>query len=72
MRFLFVTGGALLAAIALGAPLWHLWVAAGSANANFFWATNLVLALAQVFNVLDYLRAAAYAKHLEHIELKQA
>ena len=32
--------------------LWYLWIHAGSANANFFFAMTLTYALAQVINTI--------------------
>ncbi|XP_070575617.1 phosphatidylinositol glycan anchor biosynthesis class U protein-like [Ptychodera flava] len=37
--------------------VWHLWIYAGSANANFFFAMTLVYTTAQVFLVTDLLYA---------------
>lgn len=48
MRYTFMVGNLLVYAIVLAPVLWHLWVDLGSGNANFYWATCLVLAAAQV------------------------
>jgi phosphatidylinositol glycan class U len=43
--------------IALAPVLWHLWIFAGSANANFYFAVTLVISAAQVLLVTDVLFA---------------
>ena len=40
-----------LATTALGPILYHLWIYNGSANANYFFAINLVFGTAQIFLV---------------------
>lgn len=40
--------------VAVLAPIfWHLWIVAGSGNANFFYALNLVHAMAQIHLIVD-------------------
>lgn len=47
--------------------LWHLWIYTGSANANFFFATTLAFATAQIFLLTDVLFAQAkYDYHLKN------
>jgi GPI-anchor transamidase subunit U len=47
--------------------LWYLWIYTGSANANFFFATTLAFATAQIFLLTDVLFAQAkYDYHLKH------
>lgn len=57
MRNSFTSVVALVAAVALGPVFWHLWLFAGSANANFYFASSLILTSAQVFIVFDVLFA---------------
>ena len=45
MRYTFFAIAALLYAILLGPAFYHLWIYAGSGNANFFYAITLVWSL---------------------------
>ena len=52
--------GTLLVSVILAAPLvWHLWIQDGSANANFFFAEAVLVAVVQTFLVTDVLFAHA-------------
>lgn len=42
MRYTFIATSVLLYAILLGPAFYHLWIYAGSGNANFFYAITLV------------------------------
>ena len=53
MRYTFVAGAAILYATFLGPAFWHLWIYAGSGNANFFYAITLVWSLGQSLLVSD-------------------
>ncbi len=54
---LFIVGCMFVATTALGPILYHLWIYNGSANANYFFAINLVFGTAQIFLVTDILFA---------------
>jgi len=43
--------------IVMAPVLWHLWIYAGSANANFYFAITLVISTAQVLFITDLLFA---------------
>ncbi|KAH7001531.1 GPI transamidase subunit PIG-U [Ilyonectria destructans] len=53
MRYSFVTTSTLLYATFLGPAFYHLWIYAGSGNANFFYAITLVWSLGQSLLVSD-------------------
>jgi len=53
MRYPFVATAAMLYATFLGPAFYHLWIYAGSGNANFFYAITLVWSLAQSLIVSD-------------------
>ncbi|KAI5467396.1 GPI transamidase subunit PIG-U [Mariannaea sp. PMI_226] len=53
MRYSFVTTSTLLYASFLGPAFYHLWIYAGSGNANFFYAITLVWSLGQSLLVTD-------------------
>ena len=57
MRNNFVITIMFVVCIVIGPILWHLWLFAGSANANFYFAITLVLCTAQVFLITDLLFA---------------
>lgn len=48
LRNIFLVTCTLLACSALFPVLWHLWIYAGSANSNFFYAVTLLFTVAQV------------------------
>ncbi|XP_030831860.1 phosphatidylinositol glycan anchor biosynthesis class U protein [Strongylocentrotus purpuratus] len=62
-----VVGVMMLLASLLAPVLWHLWIYAGSANANFFFAFTLIYNTAQIFLVTDlvfgFLRREFALKH---------
>lgn len=53
MRYTFVASATLLYATFLGPAFYHLWIYAGSGNANFFYAITLVWSLGQSLMVSD-------------------
>ena len=60
-------GCALLVTSVLSPIVWYLWIYAGSANANFFLATTLAFATAQILLLTDVVFAQAkYDYHLRH------
>eukprot|EP00899_Mesostigma_viride_P007129 jgi/Mesvir1/16417/Mv18149-RA.2 len=56
LRLTFVTINGYLYALALGPLLYNLWIFQGSGNANFFYATTLVYAMAQSLLLMDAIR----------------
>ncbi|KAI9831102.1 MAG: hypothetical protein M1819_005190 [Sarea resinae] len=57
LRYPFIATSTLLYATLLGPAFYHLWIYAGSGNANFFYAITLVWSLGQVVLVGDLLFA---------------
>lgn len=57
MRYTFVASTVVLLASMLGPSFWHLWIYAGSGNANFFYAITLVWGLGLAVLVSDALYA---------------
>src|SRR6218665_929129 len=57
MRNNFVVSVMFAVCVGLAPVLWHLWVQAGSANANFYFAITLVICSAQIFLITDLLFA---------------
>jgi GPI-anchor transamidase subunit U len=57
MRYIFLAFAMLSYAVLLGPAFLHLWIYAGSGNANFFYAITLVYSLAQIILVADALYA---------------
>ncbi|KKA26563.1 hypothetical protein TD95_004260 [Thielaviopsis punctulata] len=53
MRYSFVTTAAIMYATFMGPVFYHLWIYAGSGNANFFYAITLVWSLGQSLVVSD-------------------
>ncbi|KAK5992700.1 Phosphatidylinositol glycan anchor biosynthesis class U protein [Cladobotryum mycophilum] len=53
MRYTYVASSILLYATFLGPAFYHLWIYAGSGNANFFYAITLVWSLGQSLLVTD-------------------
>jgi GPI-anchor transamidase subunit U len=53
MRYTFVVAAAIMYAAFLGPAFYHLWIYAGSGNANFFYAITLVWSLGQSLLVSD-------------------
>ena len=57
MRYSFLAVATLLYATLLGPAFYHLWIYAGSGNANFFYAITLVWNLALIVLIGDLLHA---------------
>ncbi|ESN92106.1 hypothetical protein HELRODRAFT_187585 [Helobdella robusta] len=66
LRSSFLSLITLIVATILGPVLWHLWMYAGSANANFYFASSLAISAAQVFIIFDLL----FAYQKRKLELK--
>ena len=58
MRYTFFAVSALLYATLLGPAFYHLWINAGSGNANFFYAITLVWSLGLSILLADTVFAA--------------
>ncbi|KOS18399.1 Phosphatidylinositol glycan anchor biosynthesis class U protein [Escovopsis weberi] len=54
MRYTYVASSTMLYATFLGPAFYHLWIYAGSGNANFFYAITLVWSLGQSLLVADF------------------
>ena len=57
-RYTFFAAAAILYATLLGPAFYHLWIYAGSGNANFFYAITLVWSLGLIILVADMIFAA--------------
>lgn len=57
MRNTFIVMNMFLCCTILSPILWHLWIYAGSANANFYFAIALTFSTAQIFLITDLLFA---------------
>lgn len=57
MKNVFVVGCMLLFSSVLAPLFWYLWIYAGSANANFFYAATLAYSTAQIFLLGDVIFA---------------
>jgi GPI-anchor transamidase subunit U len=66
MRYVFLSFSVLSYVTLLGPAFLHLWVYAGSGNANFFYAITLVYNLAQIILVGDALYAMVRVDWEEH------
>ena len=58
MRYTFLAASTMMYASCLGPAFYHLWIYAGSGNANFFYAITLVWSLGQSLLVSDLAFAA--------------
>ncbi|KAI7902863.1 GPI transamidase component-like protein [Cokeromyces recurvatus] len=68
-RYGFLVSNLFLYASVLAPIFWHLWIYAGSGNANFFYAITLVYNLGQVLLLIDLVYAALRREFdLEHPE----
>uniref|UniRef100_A0A8C5FFQ0 Phosphatidylinositol glycan anchor biosynthesis class U protein n=1 Tax=Gadus morhua TaxID=8049 RepID=A0A8C5FFQ0_GADMO len=63
LRNIFLVSCVLLACSALFPVLWHLWIYAGSANSNFYYAITLLFSVAQILLVSDYFYAFLRREH---------
>jgi len=57
MKQTFIIGGMMLATSVLAPIVWQLWIYNNSANANYYFAINLVYGTAQIFLITDLLFA---------------
>jgi len=57
MKQTFIIGGMLIATTVLAPISWQLWIYNNSANANYYFAINLVYSTAQIFLITDLLFA---------------
>lgn len=57
MRTILPSIGVLVSTFVLSPILWHLWIMAGSANSNFYFATTLAFNSAQMFLLTDLVYA---------------
>uniref|UniRef100_A0A3B4DPG6 Phosphatidylinositol glycan anchor biosynthesis, class U n=1 Tax=Pygocentrus nattereri TaxID=42514 RepID=A0A3B4DPG6_PYGNA len=60
---IFLVSCVLLACSALFPVLWHLWIYAGSANSNFYYAITLLFNVGQILLVSDYFYAYLRREH---------
>ena len=67
LRYGFIATAALLYAAFLGPAFWHLWIYAGSGNANFFYAITLVWSLGLSIIVAD----SIYAINRDELEVER-
>ncbi|XP_043098876.1 phosphatidylinositol glycan anchor biosynthesis class U protein [Puntigrus tetrazona] len=63
LRNIFLVSCVLLACSALFPVLWHLWIYAGSANSNFYYAITLLFNFGQILLVSDYFYAYLRREH---------
>lgn len=71
MRYTFFASSALLYATLLGPAFYHLWIYAGSGNANFFYAITLVWSLGLSIVLADSIFAALREEwELENPEMR--
>lgn len=71
MRYTFLASSALLYATLLGPAFYHLWIYAGSGNANFFYAITLVWGLGLSMVLADSIFAALREEwELENPEMR--
>ncbi|KAL7833210.1 hypothetical protein SRHO_G00302280 [Serrasalmus rhombeus] len=63
LRNIFLVSCVLLACSALFPVLWHLWIYAGSANSNFYYAITLLFNVGQILLVSDYFYAYLRREH---------
>ncbi|XP_056404702.1 phosphatidylinositol glycan anchor biosynthesis class U protein isoform X2 [Hyla sarda] len=67
LRNIFIVSCMLVVCSLLFPVLWHLWIYAGSANSNFFYAITLSFNVAQILLVADYFYAFLRREyHLHH------
>ncbi|KAJ8378760.1 hypothetical protein AAFF_G00236800 [Aldrovandia affinis] len=63
LRNIFLVSCVLLACSTLFPVLWHLWIYAGSANSNFYYAITLLFNVGQILLVSDYFYAYLRREH---------
>ncbi|XP_048818953.1 phosphatidylinositol glycan anchor biosynthesis class U protein isoform X2 [Lagopus muta] len=71
LRNIFILSCMLIACSLLFPVLWHLWIFAGSANSNFYYAITLTFNIGQILLISDYfyafLRREYYLTHGLHL-----
>ncbi|RCN46580.1 GPI transamidase subunit PIG-U [Ancylostoma caninum] len=65
-RYTLVVGGAIVTCIVLMPVMWHMWIVAGSGNANFYFAVTLIYNVAQIYLMID-LMFAYFRKEADEI-----
>ncbi|MBN3291171.1 PIGU protein, partial [Polypterus senegalus] len=63
LRNIFLVSIVLIACSVLFPVLWHLWIYAGSANSNFYYAITLAFNVGQILLVSDYFYAYLRREH---------
>ncbi|XP_060775168.1 phosphatidylinositol glycan anchor biosynthesis class U protein [Neoarius graeffei] len=63
LRNIFLVSCILLACSVLFPVLWHLWIYAGSANSNFYYAITLLFNVGQILLMSDYFYAYLRREH---------
>uniref|UniRef100_A0A3Q3WT01 Uncharacterized protein n=1 Tax=Mola mola TaxID=94237 RepID=A0A3Q3WT01_MOLML len=63
LRNIFLVTCVLVVCSALFPVLWHLWIYAGSANSNFYYAITLLFNVAQILLMSDYFYAFLRREH---------
>ncbi|KHJ79651.1 hypothetical protein OESDEN_20696 [Oesophagostomum dentatum] len=65
-RYTLVVGGTIVTCIVLMPVMWHMWIVAGSGNANFYFAVTLIYNVAQIYLMID-LMFAYFRKEADEI-----
>lgn len=56
-RYTLVIGCTIVTCIVLMPVMWHMWIVAGSGNANFYFAVTLIYNVAQIYLMIDLMFA---------------
>uniref|UniRef100_A0A1I7XCM1 G protein-coupled receptor n=1 Tax=Heterorhabditis bacteriophora TaxID=37862 RepID=A0A1I7XCM1_HETBA len=56
-RFTLVIGGTIVTCVILMPIMWHMWIVAGSGNANFYFAVTLIYNVSQIYLMMDLMFA---------------
>ncbi|CAJ0596328.1 unnamed protein product [Cylicocyclus nassatus] len=65
-RYTLVVCGAIVTCVVLMPVMWHMWIVAGSGNANFYFAVTLIYNVAQIYLMID-LMFAYFRKEADEI-----
>ncbi|KHJ88343.1 GPI transamidase subunit PIG-U [Oesophagostomum dentatum] len=65
-RYTLVVGGTIVTCVVLMPVMWHMWIVAGSGNANFYFAVTLIYNVAQIYLMID-LMFAYFRKEADEI-----
>ncbi|EPY52579.1 pig-U [Schizosaccharomyces cryophilus OY26] len=57
MKYSLLANNGIVFALVLGTTFYHSWITLGCGNANFFYASNLILAIGISLKAMDFLRA---------------